>query len=707
MGRIIPLLLLLTSVPLMLSAQSTVVDSLISLTATAHDTVKVQAHVELCRILRPMDTERAVEHGELATALAFRTGDTEGEAMGRQTLANAYIVSGNYPAALRELRLANDLNRDLGNRLREAACFSNMAIIHLNLGNLGKSLEYHMDALRIREETADSVGIANSLNNLGVLYTELGSPHQALIHYEASLRMKERLGLADRLAVNINNIAICHRELGDTLRAKELFLESLGRYRAQVDLSGEAMVLGNLGNLHMQMGMDSMAMDYHRSALQRHREVGNPEGEAIGHLSLSEWFQKRGDGRQAAAHADTALRIATVLGSLKLRRDAHLRMGDARELTGDTSAALSHLRMHRSLNDSLRMEDAARQMAELQARLETERIERELDVLKAENELNLQRIVFEKRVTRATSALLLISLLMVALAVYAYRGKKRDNRLLEEKNAIIGQKNTDIVQSINYAKRIQKAVLSSEAMLRQTFPDSMVLFRPKDIVSGDFFWTAMRDGKRYAAVADCTGHGVPGAFVSIVGHTELTKALRTATDPRPDLLLQQLDLRISEILRSEEDNEVSDGMDIALCALDTETGRLEFSGACRPLTIISMNESLSAHAKVTSANGRHLHLLKGSRRPVGKTHRESDFELLTLQLSQGDRVYLSSDGFADQFGGEKDRKLGNRALQGLLLSTAQLPMDTQLKSMETALSEWMGHTAQTDDICMVGFEVKG
>lgn len=684
--------------------QSAAVDSLMKLSVNATDTVRVAALTELCRILRSSDPVRAIELGDRGCALAGQIGDLEAEAICRQTLANAYIVAGQYVDALRELRAANEINRKLGNGQREAACLSNMAIIHLNLGNLGKSLENHLLALQLRESLADSMGIANSLNNLGVLYTELGNPQQALNHYTASLDMKRRLGLTDRLAVNINNMAICHRELGDTLLARQLFEQSLESYRAQGDLEGEAMVLGNLGNLLMQSGEVKEAFSHHMQALAANRQLGSAEGLATDHLSLAEWFVSQKNGRPALAHADTAMRLATEIGSLKLRRDAHLSTGNAFDLLGDKAKALHHLRKYGSLNDSLRLEDASRQMAELQARIETERMERELDLLKAENELTLQRMVFEKRVSRVSLALLVLALLLIGLAVYAYRRSQRDNRLLAEKNTIIGQKNTDILNSINYARRIQRAVLSSEAVLRQVYSDSMLLFRPKDIVSGDFFWAAERDGIRFVAVADCTGHGVPGAFVSILGHTELTKALREAEDTRPDRLLKRLDERITEILRNEAGSEVSDGMDIALCAFDPNSLRLQFCGAGRPLVVVSERHDLAQETRLGS-EGRYLYQFKGSRRPVGKSHRDLPFELLTLDLTIGDRVFIFSDGFTDQFGGDNDKKFGNRQLQQLLIATAGLPPAEQQSALESALERWMGVTQQTDDICVVGFHI--
>jgi serine phosphatase RsbU (regulator of sigma subunit) len=688
------------------SAQSkdATLDSLLRVTATARDTSKVRAYSELCRILRTTDTERSIRYGLQGVALAVKAADTDGEAICRQSLGNAYIISSAYAKAMKELLLANELNVKLADRKREAACLSNIAIIHLNMGDLGKAVKNHAKALQLREELQDSMGIANSLNNLGVLYTELNNPQQALVNYTASLEMKQRLGLESKLGVNLNNIAICYRDMKDTVRAKEYFNRSLDNYRTHGDIEGEAMVLGNLGSLYLMQGQMDQAKEHHLLALQRHGQLGNIEGMCHEHLNLSQWHAKRKEAAAAKAHADTALMQADTIGSLKLRRDAHLRLAEAFDLQGQTAKSLAYFKEYLKLNEQLQLEATSQQMAELQTRLETARIEGELNVVKAENQLNIERVQFEKKVGRAMMALLVLSLLLVALAVYAYKRKQRDNRILAEKNTIIEQKNTAILQSIRYAKRIQKAVLSTEAKVQQLFSDPLLIFRPKDIVSGDFFWVAQRDEWSYAAVADCTGHGVPGAFVSIVGHTELAGALQETPDHRPDQMLSYLNERIRIVLRNEESNEVNDGMDIALCALHRTTGQLEFCGAIRPMAIISKRSSIHPKATVTEGHGHHMHIINGSRRPVGKTDRDTTFERITLQLEPGERVYLFSDGYTDQFGGADDKKFGLRPFRELLLSTVHLPLPQQQQRMEAQLDAWMKGTHQTDDICVLGFE---
>jgi len=684
---------------------TTELDSLMRVTAVGKDTAKVRAYAGLSRILRTSDNEKAVRHAQKGIALGQRIGFKDGESLCRLSLGNAYIVSSDYAKAMKELLLATEISQELKDRRREASCLSNIAIIHLSLGNLGKSLENHAKALTIREELQDSMGIANSLNNLGVLYTELNNPQQALVNYTASLAMKERLGLSTKLGVNLNNIAICYRDLKDTLRAKEYFMKSLENYRAQGDVEGQAMVLGNLGNLNYMEGAMAEARTQYLQSVEYYGQLGNIEGMCHQHLNLSQWFTRQKDATNALAHADTALRQSVHIGSVKLQRDAYLRLSEAYEQQGRTDQSLSALKTHLRLNEQLQMDATSQQMAELQTRLETARIEGELKVVKAENQLNIERVIFEKKVGRAMMALLVLSLLLVALAVYAYKRKKEDNRILAEKNVIIEQKTNAILQSIRYAKRIQKAVLSTEAKVKQVFNDSLLIFRPKDIVSGDFFWVASRDGWDFAAVADCTGHGVPGAFVSIVGHTELSGALADTSADRPDQMLTYLNERINQVMRNEVSNEVSDGMDIALCAFERSSFKLHFCGALRPLAIVSPSAVLHPKATVLEQEGKFLHIIPASRRPVGKTDRDTKFDLHTLQLSAGDSVYLFSDGYADQFGGQDDKKFGNRAFRELLLTTSSLPMAEQQEVMMQSMDMWMRGTHQTDDICVMGFVV--
>ncbi|MCS7005714.1 MAG: PAS domain S-box protein [Cytophagales bacterium] len=303
----------------------------------------------------------------------------------------------------------------------------------------------------------------------------------------------------------------------------------------------------------------------------------------------------------------------------------------------------------------------------------------------------------------------------------AYEEIKANNELLEESAAILDQKNQQlqlqtemllkqsveleeknnkIQQSINYASRIQNAVLPSEEEFKTLLKDAFVLFRPKDIVSGDFYWYARKKDdniqldKIIIVAADCTGHGVPGAFMSLIGNSILNQIIHDKEIHRPDLILQEMHCQIEKLLRQRETGN-RDGMDVTICTLDFANQKVEFAGANNSLYRISNFK---------------FEVYKGDRFSVGnviiqQAHRERNFTLHTFPLLKGDCYYMMSDGFEDQFGGEEDKKFGAKQMQSQLYQIHQMPMHLQKSIMEKVFVKWLGERKQTDDVLLLGFKI--
>lgn len=260
-----------------------------------------------------------------------------------------------------------------------------------------------------------------------------------------------------------------------------------------------------------------------------------------------------------------------------------------------------------------------------------------------------------------------------------------------EKNKELDEINKDITASIRYAKRIQDAILPPDDFIKQNLPNTFVLFKPKDIVSGDFYWMENRQGKVIFAAVDCTGHGVPGAFMSIVGHNILDRVVGEGILTEPAKILDELNKGIGETLRQSnlEDNTVRDGMDIAMCALDPANGILQYAGAYNPLWLIRNGELLEMKAnKFPIGNSR-----------LGDTNKFTNHE---LQLQKGDTVYIFSDGYCDQFGGPAGKKFKASAFRQLLLSSQHLSMAEQHVLLDKTIEAWRGNHEQVDDILIIG-----
>lgn len=301
----------------------------------------------------------------------------------------------------------------------------------------------------------------------------------------------------------------------------------------------------------------------------------------------------------------------------------------------------------------------------------------------------------------------LIAITVIVSGLFTYikireRALREEKRILEEKvnertaevvekNKELDEINKDITASIRYAKRIQDAILPPDDFVRKTLPNTFVLFKPKDIVSGDFYWMEEKNDHIVFAAVDCTGHGVPGAFMSIVGHNVLDRVVGEYNLTEPARILDELNKGISDALRQStlEDNTVRDGMDIAMCSFNRKTGVLQFAGAYNPLWIIRKNELIE---------------VKANKFPIGNS-RMGDNQKFTnheIQLEKGDTIYIFSDGYCDQFGGPAGKKFKASALRQLLTASQHLNMAEQKQLLDKTIEDWRGTHEQVDDILIIG-----
>jgi serine phosphatase RsbU (regulator of sigma subunit) len=254
------------------------------------------------------------------------------------------------------------------------------------------------------------------------------------------------------------------------------------------------------------------------------------------------------------------------------------------------------------------------------------------------------------------------------------------------------QKNKDITDSITYAKRIQQAILPPEKMVKELLPDSFIFYKPKDIVSGDFYWVAELGNMVMFAAVDCTGHGVPGAFMSIVGQNFLNQAVNEHRLSRPDQILNFLNEEISRNLGKDEKHQIKDGMDLALCVMSKTSRTLEFAGAFNPLWILRGDEIIE---------------VKGNKFPIG-SHLGGELKSFTKQevkLEKGDQLYVFTDGYADQFGGPKQKKFKYKNIKKLLIDNRTASMERQKQILENTLADWKGNLEQIDDILIMGVRI--
>lgn len=273
---------------------------------------------------------------------------------------------------------------------------------------------------------------------------------------------------------------------------------------------------------------------------------------------------------------------------------------------------------------------------------------------------------------------------------YDITDKKLAEIKLEEKSYLLEQQQKDVISSIQYAQRIQESVLPDVNKLKKYFAGSFVLYKPRDYVSGDFYWIAKQENYIFIAVADCTGHGVPGAMMAIMGNSFLNNAVKKHGVVDCNKILYELDNEI-QLNLNQKKNGARDGMDISIIRINTATHELQFSGAMRGIFVFHNKE---------------LHEIKAAKYPLGFFDDiQKEFTNTNLQLTKGDKIYLTTDGYADQFGGENDKKFNKKQFRELLHALSEMPIDEQEHYVEYVIQNWKQQTEQTDDITLFGLEI--
>jgi len=280
-------------------------------------------------------------------------------------------------------------------------------------------------------------------------------------------------------------------------------------------------------------------------------------------------------------------------------------------------------------------------------------------------------------------------IIIALIAIKLLRTNRKNNKILKAQKEIIEEKNKDITDSINYAKRLQTAILPPKDLVNSILPEYFIIYQPKDIVSGDFYWVSHHDSKIMIAAVDCTGHGVPGALLSIVGHNAINQTVNELGILQPSKVLDSMNTHIKKTLHQDKGSDIRDGMDMALCTFDKTTNTLEYSGANNPLYVISEGK---------------LTITKASKLTVGSMEEEKVEPPVnhSIQLKKGDCFYIFTDGFADQFGGKDNKKFKTSRFQDLLISVNALPMLEQQNTIQKAFKEWIGKNEQVDDILVIG-----
>ncbi len=619
---------------------------------------------------------------------------------GYQKLGLVFYHQSSYAEALNNWKKSLEIAQQSGQKSDEALMLNNIGVIYRQWGDFKTAIQYYQQALEIQEDLGDKENIAKSLSNIGNVYYDYGVDYEkALDYYNQGMDLFQELGDTIRVAYLTNNIGFVLKELKQYDEAQKKILESLTLFRSLNHLPGIANALHNLVDINIIKNEYKQAINNLKEAEEIYVTLNDKLNLALNYQSLAKTYIEMKDFNKALFNLDKGYELANELGIKNDLIDFYAIYSDIYKKTGNYKKSLEYFEYYSELKDTVFREDYLEQIAELQTKYETKEKEQEIELQKAE--------IAQKNLENKRQKILILSiglgfvliLLFSALLYKQFREKKKANALLREQNLEIKNQRDQIYEqkraitdSIKYASKIQTALLPPYENFHGEFSECFLLFKPKDIVSGDFYWTTKKDSQTVIAAVDCTGHGVPGAFMSMLGVAFLNEIVNSSKELKANEILNELRIRVvTSLHQTGREGESQDGMDIALCVVDKDNSKLQFAGAFNPLVVVRNKE---------------ITVLPGDKMPIGIFRQGAkEFKNNVVEIQEGDAFYIFSDGYADQFGGKSKKKFLIKRLKELLSSISDKTMSEQKELLEQNFTSWKGNYRQIDDVLVIGFRV--
>jgi serine phosphatase RsbU (regulator of sigma subunit)/tetratricopeptide (TPR) repeat protein len=593
--------------------------------------------------------------------------------------------------------------------------FGNKGSYYQDIGDLPKALDFHFKALRNDEGIDHTIGIERHLCNIAIAYGDLNEHKKSLDYYFKALKYAKKAKAKDSEANLYGNIATAYYYLNENDKALMYESKSLEMFKELKDTSGIAFVLGNIGVTYKDIGQDKMdagkdpkdisefytSVVYYKKALSLIGPNGDKSTRAIDLGSLGSVYTSIGNYAEAEKHLLASMELSKeindLFGIMEINEnlsELYFAIAAQKNISPQARAGFlekAYQRMidHNTAKDSLFNKDKTDDITRKEMNYEYEKKEA-IDMATREAEKRTQRIIIISVIS-----LMLLSLIFSVFIFRSFRIAKKQKKLIEFQKQEVEEHRKGIIDSITYAKRIQEALLKDEDHVTKHLPEHFVLYKPKDIVSGDFYWSTEKKGHWYICVADCTGHGVPGAFMSMLGIAYLNEINASEELFGPAEILNRLREKIvKELKQTGSSGESHDGMDISMMRLNLQTKEMVWAGANNALWI-AVNE-----------NGETvIRTIEPDKQPIGFTFEPEPFTEHVFQLDHRDTVYLFSDGYADQFGGPKGKKFKSKQLQEKLLDINQEALSAQKEILEQSFEHWRGDLEQLDDVAIIGIRV--
>ena len=627
---------------------------------TKNDTDKIIGLVNLSNNLSNSEFNNAIQYANQALELANKINYVKGKSNAYNSLADAYWFHSDYEKAQQYYFKAYRINDSINDQREVAFSLYNIGWILCIQQHNYDSDKYLYQSLAIYKELKDTSGLLKICNAIASYYVD---------RFNNDITQKKYF---DSSIVYFNKGIECAKQskrYGD-----------LGK------------MYGNLGDLFYQNKDYATAMFYNEKSLEIHRKNQDSSSIIISLLNMGLCEIETNNVNQAIQKFNAIVRFNELHEIKDIQVLTYNALAKSYYKLGNYKEAFEYYEKFMNLKNELDKEAYSTSISNLQSTYSLEKSEANVQQLKQANEIQELK---NKKNTYFIFGLIVIAFIVIFVAFLLYKQNKQKqltNIQLKEQNHIIAEKKQEIDNSIQYAKGIQLAILPDVLELTEQFKESFVYYKPKDVVSGDFYWFGKVQDDFYCIAADCTGHGVPGALMSIIGIDKIVQAIFEKKIDNPGKILSYLNQQIKKVLKQHSDSSKQmDGMDIALLKFNSSLMELDFSGANRPLILIRDKELIEYKADKTAI--------------AGFTTDSQIFATTKISLQKNDSIFIFTDGYADQFGGETGKKFMSKNLKNLLISISHLGCAEQKQKIETAFNDWKKSYEQVDDILMIGIKI--
>ncbi|MEQ8358592.1 MAG: tetratricopeptide repeat protein [Cytophagales bacterium] len=676
------------------------------------------------------ELEESQFYADKTLALSQKINWHKGRGKAYNIMGTIGLAKSQYDSSIAFFERALDIADSFELESLKGTVLVNQSNVYSERSDYSKALVLLYEGLKVLEKLKDDQRIGGTLTNIGIIYYYQEEFDTALHYYERAIHIFKKINDVKSLSYGYTNIGGIYANQGKFTKSLYFFKKS-AEYKLQYkDYNGLSINYQNIAeilNLLNSFPLDSLntfhdlyqyaniddvknslqdsAKYYLKKGIKIARQINSPYNIMQSYSTLGAIYFTNQEYRNAINAFLQALKMSQEIGAKQNQLYHYNHLYDTYKSIKKYESALVYHELYTNLKDSIFSQEKQQEIGRQEAKYEYEK-KQALQNAEYQKQLALdQEELKRQKMGQLFLGAIIFIVIVVSFFIYrALRLSRKQRREIEDQKMIIEKKNLEILSSIRYASRIQNALLKEEETVAPVLPEHFVFFRPRDIVSGDFYWSVKQDSWWYLAVADCTGHGVPGAFLTMLGTAYLNEIISTEVHITPDMILNQLREKIVNQLSQSDDIEDSkDGMDISLIALNLNTLEAEWAGANNPIYII--REKRSEAVEIMESEQYVLAEIKGDKQPIGFSSHQKPFTKHHIKFKKGELFYLMSDGFADQFGGPKNKKYRYKPLKQLVLNLMESDIHEQKNVLSKEFDDWKGNQEQLDDVCVLGVRV--